>query len=161
MILYQLACWTRYLRRAYETTAPYQYTTSNRLFNLTVGKLSWKRENVESTRKNCLVASSDEKEALIQENRCPNELGHSLTHVSASTCLDVPMAGSSRRQVSALDIQLTLPNKDKRTFLPIFHSCRISRIYTLDLRLSVGQTISTVSLVVPLQIGVKRDDSQL
>lgn len=147
-------------RRISETAAPYRYATSNRLFNLSIGKLSWKRNNVESTCKSCEFASSDDKEALVHKNHHLNDTSLSLRRDSAATCLDMLLAAGSMRYVSVLDIQFIIPNNNRRKFLPTFHSCHISRVYTLDLRLSVGQTLSTVSLVVSLQIGVESDDSQ-
>lgn len=147
-------------QRTFETMAPYQYTTSNRIFNLPMGDLSWREENVESTWENFMFPSSEVSSEVVHENSHTNDAGESTRRVSAATCPDMStIAAGSRRHVSVLDIQFTIPNSNRRMFLPTFHSCRISRTYTLDLCLSVGQTFSTVTLVVPLQIGVERDDS--
>jgi hypothetical protein len=53
-------------------------------------------------------------------------------------------------------IPLTLPTA-KKTLVPTFHSCIASRVYTLQLTLhmSVKGAANTVSLIVPLQIGVE------
>ncbi|KAJ4300494.1 hypothetical protein N0V88_003169 [Collariella sp. IMI 366227] len=44
----------------------------------------------------------------------------------------------------------------KKTFLPTFHSCILSRVYTAHLTLSLaGSSSSTLSLTVPLQVAVE------
>ena len=57
---------------------------------------------------------------------------------------------------TTLAIPLTLPT-DKKTFLPTFHSCIASRVYTLhlSLQLSVRGAANSISLVVPLQVAVE------
>ena len=55
-------------------------------------------------------------------------------------------------------VPISLPSS--KAWVPTFHSCIVSRIYTLDLSLSVhkpgtGAPTSTVSLKVPVQIAVE------
>ncbi|KAK3988533.1 hypothetical protein QBC44DRAFT_370984 [Cladorrhinum sp. PSN332] len=57
---------------------------------------------------------------------------------------------------STLDIPLDLPT-DKKTFVPTFHSCIASRVYTLTLSIGVSAKGASgqVSLTMPLQIAVE------
>ncbi|KAJ3475080.1 hypothetical protein NLG97_g9585 [Lecanicillium saksenae] len=51
-----------------------------------------------------------------------------------------------------LDAAFQLPVDQKKILLPSFHSCILSRTYTLRLSLAVGPGRSTISLSLPLQI---------
>ena len=58
-------------------------------------------------------------------------------------------------------VPIDLPSKSK-TFVPTFHSCLVSRVYSLDLTLSVHPPSTTVSstslhLKLPLQISAERN----
>ncbi|KAM7195660.1 arrestin [Naviculisporaceae sp. PSN 640] len=73
-------------------------------------------------------------------------------------------SSSSKRQppqapiyhTTTQEIQFALP-VEKKTFIPTFHSCIVSRVYTLQLSLTVaiGSTTKTMSLVLPLQVMVE------
>ncbi|KFG80332.1 arrestin domain-containing protein [Metarhizium anisopliae] len=132
-----------------EATSPYRYTTSTKLFSLPVGDLPWREERAESAWEEAMFPLARGVLAPTQEN--PSR------RASAATCPDMEssMGSRPRRCVAELDIQFTIPRNNRKMFLPTFHSCRISRTYTLHLCLAVGQTFSTLSLVVPLQIGVE------
>ena len=58
-------------------------------------------------------------------------------------------------------VPITLP-KGPKTFVPSFHSCLVSRVYALDLYLSVGTSGITPSLhlKVPVQISAEGSDSR-
>ncbi|KAK4204077.1 hypothetical protein QBC40DRAFT_273330 [Triangularia verruculosa] len=69
---------------------------------------------------------------------------------------------------STVDIPISLPT-DKKTFVPTFHGCIASRVYTLSLSLNIGTSSekkkktnsrTRVSLTVPLQIAVEQPPSQ-
>ncbi|EGO59177.1 hypothetical protein NEUTE1DRAFT_79014 [Neurospora tetrasperma FGSC 2508] len=71
---------------------------------------------------------------------------------------------SSIYLTSTLSIPLPLP-LDRRTFIPTFHSCIASRVYTLTLSVTaavVGSTSAstTFSLTLPLQVAVEWDPEQ-
>jgi hypothetical protein len=70
-------------------------------------------------------------------------------------------SGSSVVHSAILQVPIKLP-LHKKTFIPTFHSCIASRVYTLQLALSVssGTTSSTINLSVPLQVAVDMDDQQ-
>ncbi|KAK4181932.1 hypothetical protein QBC36DRAFT_1763 [Triangularia setosa] len=69
---------------------------------------------------------------------------------------------------STVDIPITLPT-DKKTFVPTFHGCIASRVYTLSLSLNITTPSdkkkksnggTRVNLTVPLQIAVEQPRSQ-
>ncbi|KAL4870248.1 hypothetical protein BDV12DRAFT_166454 [Aspergillus spectabilis] len=60
---------------------------------------------------------------------------------------------------ATLLVPVTLP-KDK-SFIPTFHSCLISRVYSLDFQLSVQNASSLMKLRAPMQIAAERDPSAL
>ncbi|OAA37803.1 arrestin [Beauveria brongniartii RCEF 3172] len=62
---------------------------------------------------------------------------------------------SSGAWAMALDTGFQLPVDRKKILLPTFHSCLLSRTYTLRLALSVGPGRITVALSVPLQVIVE------
>lgn len=56
---------------------------------------------------------------------------------------------------TALHVPITLPTA-KRAFVPTFHSCILSRVYTLHIAVTVAGTAgTTLAIDVPLQIGVE------
>lgn len=57
---------------------------------------------------------------------------------------------------STLDIPFDLPT-DKKTFVPTFHSCIASRVYTLTLSIGIAAkgASGTVSLTMPLQVAIE------
>jgi len=63
--------------------------------------------------------------------------------------------------MASLQIPIDLPT-DKKIFIPTFHSCIASRVYTLHLSLAVavGSATSTISLTMPLQVAVEGDFHQ-
>ncbi|KAK4156852.1 hypothetical protein C8A00DRAFT_12288 [Chaetomidium leptoderma] len=69
-------------------------------------------------------------------------------------------SSSSSPHTATLMVPLSLPT-DKKTFVPTFHSCIASRVYTVQLSINLsskrrggGGASNYVSLVVPLQIAV-------
>lgn len=62
-----------------------------------------------------------------------------------------------QRRVATLLVPISLPTA-KRTFVPTFHSCILSRVYSLHVSLTVvssGGASSTVSVALPLQVAVE------
>lgn len=64
--------------------------------------------------------------------------------------------GSPIYHSTTQEFQFSLP-VEKKTFIPTFHSCIVSRVYTLQLCLTVaiGSTTKTMSLILPLQVMVE------
>lgn len=75
------------------------------------------------------------------------------------------------RYVARVKVPFTLPHSEKRRFLPTFHSCMVSRTYSLQLCLFIAPLARCIKLALPLQIGVdpveeptdveSRDDGEL
>ncbi|KAL2108674.1 hypothetical protein VUR80DRAFT_3512 [Thermomyces stellatus] len=55
---------------------------------------------------------------------------------------------------AAIYVPLELPAGHK-TFVPTFHSCLVSRVYAVQLTLSIGPANTAVQLVVPVQVAVE------
>ncbi len=63
--------------------------------------------------------------------------------------------GAEGAWAAALDAAFQLPIDHRKVLLPTFHSCLLSRTYTLRLGLSVGPGHTSVTLSLPLQLIVK------
>ncbi|GAO16615.1 uncharacterized protein UV8b_01481 [Ustilaginoidea virens] len=123
---------------ACELPCPYQYTTSNKLFTLAMADcIDWKEEAYHASWEEFMFPSTVPPERRASAATCPEGVGN------------------PKRLVSEIDVRFSLPEDSRVVYLPTFHSCHISRAYTLDLAISVGQTFTTLSLAVPLQIGVE------
>ena len=59
-----------------------------------------------------------------------------------------------------LSVPISIPTK-KKTFIPSFHSCLISRAYVVHLSITIasGSSTTTLSIAVPLQIAVEATDT--
>lgn len=131
-------------RTAYHSNPCLNYTTTNNVFNMPVDKVSWLQEKVDAGRR---------------------DSGYSSSHLSPDS--DAVGKASKKqaspiKHVAGLDIPFTISNTNRKIFLPTFHSCLISRTYVLQLCLSVGPTNTTMTLSVPVQLGVEtvNDDPQ-
>ncbi|EAQ88244.1 hypothetical protein CHGG_04863 [Chaetomium globosum CBS 148.51] len=65
-----------------------------------------------------------------------------------------------QQQTTTIRVPLSLPT-DKRTFVPTFHSCIASRVYTVQLTVALASkgASNTVTLTVPLQVAVDASTS--
>ncbi|KAF7553394.1 hypothetical protein G7Z17_g3630 [Cylindrodendrum hubeiense] len=59
------------------------------------------------------------------------------------------------KYTTTLAIPFKLPTSPKTMFLPTFHSCIISRTYTINLVLATGKSGTVLSLEIPIQVGVQ------
>jgi len=92
---------------------------------------------------------------------------NSASSTSSSDCSDqtsdpAPKEGSSYYSATIL-VPITLPSS--KTWIPTFHSCIVSRTYSIDLNLSVhtpgsGVPSSTVSLHLPIQIAANGNQTE-
>lgn len=97
--------------------------------------------------------------------KCLALLGYQV-HTKAVTCPTLSIADSQWMKhptyyTTSVVVPITLP-KDK-VFVPTFHSCWISRIYSLDLSVSyhapnVNIMTSTASLRIPIQVANERNN---
>lgn len=76
------------------------------------------------------------------------------TRPSSPTTPILTAANSNVVHSTSIQFPLTLPTA-KKTFVPTFHSCIVSRVYTLHVALTVDSTTATkISLDLPVQITV-------
>lgn len=58
---------------------------------------------------------------------------------------------------AVLHIPIPATDADK-VLVPTFHSCTVSRVYTLDIKLFIGSTAKPLALRLPVQVGVLYHD---
>ncbi|KAK3182373.1 hypothetical protein K4F52_006376 [Lecanicillium sp. MT-2017a] len=125
-------------RTSYHSTPCLNYMTTTSLFNSSVDKVSWNQEKVPAPRRDSGYSSSH-MDDVVMEN----------------ADAQAKKNASPFKHTTKLEIPFTVKNCNRKFFLPTFHSCLISRTYSLQLTLSVGPTNTTFTLSLPLQIGVE------
>ncbi|GAB0137325.1 hypothetical protein EsDP_00005596 [Epichloe bromicola] len=132
-------------RAIYTPNPSLSYTATTSLFNYNnnkaTDKLEWQMRNVSGRRD-----SGYSSLGITDEDQSENDF---------SVAAKKPGKTCPIRQNAVIQIPFDIPLSNKKIFLPTFHSCLISRTYTLHLNLSVGPTNTTMSLAIPLQIGVE------
>ena len=124
------------------------YSTSVSLFNSPVEKMTWAQHDIASERRDSGYSSVGAEEAPGSGNETegpiyPHRQGKSKKIKSCPV-----------RHTATLDVPISIPTGNKNIFVPSFHSCVVSRTYTLQLHISTGSN-TTISLFLPLQIGVE------
>jgi len=130
------------------------YSTSVGLSSMATPKARWLQHLISAARRDSGYASdsneqlSDSSDSMLQRK--------SMHQRQLSTGATSPIY-----HTSSIQIPIDLPT-DKKLFIPTFHSCIASRVYTLQLSLaiSVGSTSTTISLTVPLQVAVEGNFTQ-
>ncbi|KAH6890664.1 hypothetical protein B0T10DRAFT_548166 [Thelonectria olida] len=96
------------------------------------------------------------EQASLLGNSTKSSLGcHGSTSQSKTRIPGVRKRSSredSIRHVASLSLPLTLPTSKKNFFLSSFHSCFLSRTYTLHLTLAEGPFSTAIYLALPLQV---------
>ncbi|KND87920.1 hypothetical protein TOPH_07515 [Tolypocladium ophioglossoides CBS 100239] len=133
-------------RSAYTANPSLSYTTTTALFSKSIDKLAWQQRNVSSRRDSGYSSLGVEEDA--SETDCSE--GRGRTGGKGKSSKAYPM-----EHTTVLKIPFSIPTSSRKLFLPTFHSCLISRTYTLHLSLSFGPTNTAMSLAIPLQIGVE------
>lgn len=136
-----------------ESTPCLNYTTTHSLFTLPVESMSWMQKDASSHSRRdsgysstVIAGDASETDNSAAEGReRQNSGGKSSKKPKLSTI----------KHTTDLEIPFTISNSNKKLFLPTFHSCLISRTYTLQLSLSVGPTNTAIALSVPVQVGVE------
>lgn len=136
-----------------ESTPCLNYTTTHSLFSLPVESMSWMQKDASShSRRDSGYSStviggdaSETDNSAAERREGQNSRGKSSKKPKLSTI----------KHTTDLDIPFTISNSNKKLFLPTFHSCLISRTYTLQLSLSVGPMNTAIALAVPVQVGVE------
>ena len=114
-------------------------------------------------------SDSEQTMRAVQEESAGSRSAAATTTTSATTTSGLTKTKTKDKTAAAdppapytgtLQIPIHLPT-EKKTFLPTFHSCITSRVYVLNLTvsLSCGGTASSLALAVPLQVGVLEPSS--
>ncbi|KDN69678.1 putative arrestin [Colletotrichum sublineola] len=119
------------------------YTTSVSLFSTSVGKVAWRQQLTSTTRRDSGYSSDGLGASDNTDSDNPN---HSQSRRSNKD------GSSPILHRAALQIPFKLPTS-RKTLIPTFYACLVSRTYTLQLMLVVGD--SKINLNVPLQIALE------
>lgn len=122
------------------------YTVKTPIFSQSLDGLPWRRVNRGEGAKGNNLGAEKNVDDLVEFASLSEGPGEHDAH-----------PGSPGRYTSEIEVPLMTPRNGK-IFLPTFHSCQISRTYTLQLRLS-GKSGVKIKLAVPLQIGVETEGS--
>ncbi|KAK0714584.1 hypothetical protein B0H67DRAFT_513003 [Lasiosphaeris hirsuta] len=130
------------------------YSTSASLPAMSAPKVRWTQQLSAATRRDSGYSSDHNN----NNNNSPEYDSRASRQQSESS---TTAAGSPIFHTAVLQIPILLPT-DKKTFVPTFHSCIASRVYTVQLSLtvSVGSAATTVSLTLPIQVGVEAEMEQ-
>jgi hypothetical protein len=136
-------------RSTYSTTNSLSYSATTSLFTVPVNKVSWEQVPVSGGRRDSGYSSSHLDEG------CSDSDGADGRGRRGSKSKSKKPQFAPIKHISSLNIPVSLPMSNKKFFLPTFHSCLISRTYTLQLTLNVGPTNTTMTLSIPVQVGVE------
>ncbi|KAJ9137273.1 Arrestin [Pleurostoma richardsiae] len=134
------------------------YNTSVPLFSRTFDKLPWAQQLTAQVRRDSGYGSDSpgaqsdvERSSAERSRRRESNGGGKQMKARRSTPSPSPIYHTTTVQVP-----IGVPT-DRKTFIPSFHACIVSRVYTLVLAVTVsfGSTTSTVTLRLPLQVAVE------
>lgn len=133
------------------------YSATTNLMNNRVDKVNWTEHNITLPRRDSGYSTSGSPdESPISSD--DEHRGRRGSKSKSSSKKSIPI-----RHRATLDVPISVPVSNKRTFVPTFHNCIMSRTYALQLVLSVGPSNTTMTLTVPLQLGVEKlyDEEEL
>ncbi|KAK1997491.1 arrestin [Colletotrichum falcatum] len=130
-------------QEAFALSQYHLYTTSASLFSTSVGKVAWRQQLTSITRRDSGYSSDD-----LHESGHPDldNQNHNQSRGSSKS-RSPPILHRA-----ALEIPFKLPTA-RKTLIPTFYACIVSRTYALQLTLVVGD--SKIKLNVPLQIALE------
>ncbi|UKZ73518.1 hypothetical protein TrVFT333_001165 [Trichoderma virens FT-333] len=134
-----------------ESTPCLNYTTTHSLFTLPVESVSWMQQDASSR----LRRDSGYSSTVVDGDASDTDASERRRRQNSKEKSSKKPKLSTVRHTTDIEIPFTVSNSNRKLFLPSFHSCLISRSYTLQLILCVGPTKTAISLAVPLQIGVE------
>ncbi|TEA20785.1 hypothetical protein C8034_v005882 [Colletotrichum sidae] len=120
----------------YTLTQQLAYSTSTPLFSATVEKTVWRQQLASISRRDSGYSSDGLRGG---------------SHSDSDSSRGRKERSSPIYHIAALQVPFNLPTM-KKTFIPTFHACIVSRTYTVQLTLNVGDT--KMNLSIPLQIVV-------
>ncbi|KAK5998270.1 hypothetical protein PT974_00644 [Cladobotryum mycophilum] len=137
-------------RTKHDSSPCLSYLTTSSIFSRSIDTAAWTQHDVPTLRRDSGYSSTMADEDLSE------------TDASNGRSRRGSRAGNSKKSrwspikyTTDLEIPFTIPTLTKKFFIPSFHSCLISRTYTLQLSLSVGPTGTAVTLSIPFQVGVE------
>lgn len=128
------------------------YAVTTNLFNTRPDKLSWSEHHISAQRRDSGYSTAGSPEEYVSEDDAEAQ-GRGRR---GSNGKNKKSQGPPIRHRATLDLPIKVPVSNKKTFVPTFHSCIISRTYTLQLVVYVGPANTTMTLNVPIQLGVER-----
>ena len=136
-----------------------EYSTSVALAPFEVSKNRWTQHLAPTARRDSGYAS-DQDECASESDSLNSSIRQSSGSNSNSNNNKTKKlrtrSGSPIFHTTSLSIPIQLP-VDKKTFIPTFHSCIVSRVYVLHLTVvvAVGSASTTLNLALPLQVAVE------
>ncbi|KAK1598312.1 arrestin [Colletotrichum navitas] len=131
------------IQEAFAMSQYHVYTTSTSLLSTSVGKVAWRQQFTSAARRDSGYSSDGLRESGHSDSDNQN---HSQSR-RPSRDLSSPIF-----HMAALQIPFKLPTS-RKTLIPTFYSCLVSRTYALQLTLVVAD--SKINLNVPLQIALE------
>ena len=129
------------------------YSAATNLFNTRVDKVSWSEHSVAVPRRDSGYVTAGTPEETSEDDDAEAQ---ARNRGAGSRGKNKQPQGPPVRYRAALDFPINVPVSNKKAFVPTFHNCIMSRTYTLQLVLSVGPANTTMTLLVPIQLGVER-----
>lgn len=131
------------------------YEGTHNLFNNNrIDQVTWTERNLTMSRRDSGYSTLGTPGEDSPES--DEDAGYFAPQNGKSKTKDKKSQGPPIRYNTQLEIPVSIPVSNKKIFLPTFHNCLISRSYVLQLALSVGPSNTTITLSVPLQLGVEQ-----
>lgn len=127
------------------TDSAMSYTTTSYLFSNPIDTVAWQQHNLTGRRDSAYANLGVGEDGFEPVSPKSHGRGRGKSKV---------FKNCPARELAVLEIPFSITSNCK-LYLPTFYSCLIARVYTLRLKLHVGPTNSTISLAIPLQIGVR------
>jgi hypothetical protein len=143
--------------RANITTNPcLNYSTTSPVFSVSAGDIKWKQELTPMARRDSGYSSSFLDDGSEESDSSEHNAG---TGNNRGRRGSLPFAREAKRAApfkytATLDIPFNVHIPSRKVLLPTFFNCLVSRAYVLHVNLGAGPTNSTISMAVPLQVGV-------
>lgn len=135
-------------KTAYSHSQVLTYSAATPLATVRPEGLAW---SVDQPRRDSGYMSGVSPDAAEGTASASSSRSNSRSRSSGGKLSSAPAANYSAR----IDVPVVLPISNKRVFLPTFYNCLMSRTYALQLVLSVGPANTTLTLHVPIQLGVE------
>ncbi|KAK1465842.1 arrestin [Colletotrichum melonis] len=130
-------------QEAYAMTQQLAYQTSVSLFSTSVDKVAWRQQLASTARRDSGYSSDGMREGSPSDSDSQRQSNSRRSSKDRSSPIF---------HKAALQIPFKLPTA-RKTFIPTFHACLISRTYTLQLTIVVGD--SKINLNIPLQVALE------